>query len=105
LVGEDNDTNQKVIRTILEYGGYAVDIFKNGNDILNAIEEKTYDLVILDMHMPEIDSIEADKALRFLQVSNKRIPIIMLTADATVDAIDASNEADIDFFMTKPLES
>ncbi len=105
LVGEDNDTNQKVIRTILEYGGYAVDIFKNGNDILNAIEEKTYDLVILDMHMPEIDGIEAAKALRFLQVSNKRIPIIMLTADATVDAIDASNEADIDFFMTKPLES
>ncbi len=105
LVGEDNDTNQKVIRTILEYAGYAVDIYKNGNDILNAIEEKPYDLVILDMHMPEIDGIEAAKALRFLQASNKRIPIIMLTADATVDAIDASKQADIDFFMTKPLES
>jgi len=105
LVGEDNATNQKVIRTILEYAGYAVDIYKNGNDILNAIEEKPYDLIILDMHMPEIDGIEAAKALRFLQVSKKRIPIIMLTADATVDAMDASKQADIDFFMTKPLES
>ena len=105
LVGEDNETNQKVVRTILEYAGYDAEIFESGNDILNAVEEKAYDLIILDMHMPEIDGIETAKALRYLQVKDQRIPIIMLTADATVSAIEASKEAGVDVFMTKPIES
>lgn len=105
LIGEDNATNQKVIRTILEYAGYSVDIFENGNEILDAVEDKSYDLVILDMHMPEINGIETAKALRFIQTGKDRRPIIMLTADATEEALKACQEAEVDVFLTKPVES
>ncbi|RKZ49917.1 MAG: hybrid sensor histidine kinase/response regulator [Gammaproteobacteria bacterium] len=105
LVGEDNATNQKVVRTILEYAGHIVDIVDNGNEVLDAIEVSKYDMIILDMHMPEMDGIEAAKALRFMQTGNDRLPIIMLTADATRDAIKSSEEAGIDVYLTKPIES
>ena len=105
LVGEDNSTNQKVIRTILEYAGHLVDIVDNGNEVLDAIEVSKYDMIILDMHMPEMDGIEAAKALRFMQTGSERLPIIMLTADATRDAFKSSEEAGIDVYLTKPIES
>ncbi|MCK5668930.1 MAG: response regulator, partial [Gammaproteobacteria bacterium] len=105
LVGEDNATNQKVIRTILEYAGHIVDIVDNGNQVLDAIEVSEYDMIILDMHMPEMDGIEAAKALRFMQPGSERLPIIMLTADATTDAIKSSEDAGIDVYLTKPIES
>jgi two-component system, sensor histidine kinase RpfC len=105
LVGEDNPTNQKVIRTILEYAGHISDIVENGNEVLDAVEEKKYDMIILDMHMPEMDGIEAAKALRFMQTAKERLPIIMLTADATIDAIKSCEDAGIDVYLTKPIES
>lgn len=105
LVGEDNQTNQKVIGTILKYAGHQVDIVNNGLEVLDAIEIKKYDLLIIDMHMPEMDGIEASKALRFMQTGSERLPIIMLTADATTDAIKASEDAGIDIYLTKPIES
>ena len=105
LVGEDNPTNQEVIRTILEYAGHTPDIVGNGNEVLDAIEEKEYDMLIIDMHMPEMDGIEAVKILRFMQTGSVRLPIIMLTADATTDAINLSEDAGIDAYLTKPIES
>lgn len=105
LVGEDNPTNQKVIRTILEYAGHNPDVVANGNEVLNAVEENKYDMIILDMHMPEMDGIEAAKMLRFMQSSREKLPIIMLTADATIDAIRACEDAGIDIYLTKPIES
>jgi len=105
LVGEDNQTSQKVIRAILEYAGHNSDIVENGNKILDAIEQKPYDLIILDMHMPEMDGIEAAKTLRFMQTGSDRLPIIMLTADATTNAIKACEDAGIDVYLTKPIES
>ena len=105
IVGEDNLTNQKVIRAILEFGGHSVDIFVNGIEVLDAVEEKTYDMIILDMHMPEMDGIETAKALRFLQTGIDRKPIILLTADTTFDAIKSCEEADFDLYLTKPVES
>ncbi len=105
LVGEDNETNQKVVRTILEYAGHIVDIVDNGNEVLDAMEVTKYDMIILDMHMPEMDGIEAAKALRFMRTGSERLPIIMLTADATRDAIKSSEEAGIDVYLTKPIES
>ncbi len=105
LVGEDNPTNQKVIRTILEYAGHLVEIVANGNEVLDAIEVSKYDMLIIDMHMPEMDGIEAVKTLRFMQTGSERLPIIMLTADATTDAINSSEDAGIDAYLTKPIES
>jgi len=105
LVGEDNPTNQKVISTILEYAGHTPNIVGNGNEVLDAIERSQYDMLIIDMHMPEMDGIEAVKTLRFMQPGNERLPIIMLTADATTDAMNSSEDAGIDAYLTKPIES
>ncbi len=104
LVGEDNETNQKVIRNILEHGNHQVTIVENGEIILDYLEQKEYDLIILDMHMPIMNGIEAAKMYRFMYPENRHIPIIMLTANATKEAYEACKEARLDAFLTKPIE-
>lgn len=105
LVGEDNPTNQKVIGAILKYAGHHVDIVNNGLEVLEAINNDTYDILIIDMHMPEMDGLEATRALQSMQEANNRTPIIMLTADATTTAIKASEEAGADVYLSKPFET
>jgi len=104
IVGEDNHTNQKVIRTILESEGHIVTIVDNGEKVLDALEDNDFDLVILDMHMPIMDGIEATKIIRFTRAGMKHIPVIMLTADVTVESIQACKDARIDAYLTKPVE-
>ncbi|OGT76014.1 MAG: hypothetical protein A2W76_01525 [Gammaproteobacteria bacterium RIFCSPLOWO2_12_47_11] len=105
LVAEDNPTNRGVIKTILEYAGHHVHIVENGEEVLNTTEQQTFDLLILDMHMPGMDGIEAAKIFRFTHTGSERTPIIMYTADATIDALNACRDAGIDAFLTKPVES
>jgi len=104
LIGEDNETNQKVIRNILEYGQHKVTIAENGEVVLDILENEEFDLVILDMHMPVMGGIEAAKIFRFMYPNKKHIPILMLTANATKEAIDACKEANLDAYLTKPVE-
>ncbi len=105
LVGEDNQTNQKVIKKILEFAGHIVDIVDNGEKVLDALAEKDYDLVIMDLHMPVMGGIEAAKVHRFSEYAGERVPIILLTADATVEAERDAQEAGIDAYLTKPIET
>ena len=105
LVGEDNPTNQKVIQKILEFAGHKVDMVENGDLALDAIENKNYDLLILDMHMPVMDGIEAVKILRFMNAGQNNIPVIMLTANATVEAAEECKNAGVDAYLTKPVDS
>ncbi len=104
LVGEDNETNQKVIRNILEYGQHHVTIAANGEMVLDILETQDFDLIILDMHMPVMGGVEAAKIFRFMYPDKKHIPILMLTANATKEAIDACKEARLDAYLIKPVE-
>ncbi len=104
IVGEDNKTNQKVIRKILEGGEHIVTIVDNGEKVLDALEKEDFDLVILDMHMPIMNGIEASKIIRFTHASKRHLPIIMLTADVTVESINTCKDAKIDTYLTKPVE-
>ena len=104
-MGEDNQTNQKVIKKILEFAGHIVSIVDNGEEVLDALEEKDYDLVIMDLHMPVMGGIEAAKVHRFSEFAGERVPIILLTADATVEAERDAQEAGIDAYLTKPIET
>lgn len=104
IVGEDNQTNQKVLRKILEGGEHIVTIVDNGEKILDALEEDDFDLVILDMHMPIMDGIETAKLIRFTHAGKKHLPVIMLTADVTVESIQTCKDAKIDIHLTKPVE-
>ena len=106
IVGEDNPTNQKVIEKILEFAGYTVDVVDNGEKVLDAVEEKDYDLMIMDMHMPVMDGIEAVKLYRFMTSGRRNnMPVIMLTANATTEAVEKCMEAGADAYLTKPIET
>jgi len=104
LVGEDNETNQKVIKSILEYGNHKVTLAGDGEEVLNLLEENTFDFIILDMQMPVMGGIEAAKIFRFMFPDKKDIPILMLTANATTEAIEACKQAKFDAYLTKPVE-
>ncbi|HEY7842023.1 MAG TPA: ATP-binding protein [Gammaproteobacteria bacterium] len=106
LVGEDNPTNQKVLQRILEFSGHRVTVVGDGEKALDALEESTdYDLLILDMHMPEMGGVDVVKILRFSHPASAQMPVIILTADATPEAARICREAGIDVFLTKPVES
>jgi two-component system, sensor histidine kinase RpfC len=103
LVGEDNETNQKVIQNILEYGNHKVTLANNGEETLDILKTNSYDLVILDMQMPVMGGIETTKIFRSNYPDNDT-PILILTANATVDAIKECKEAKVDGYLTKPIE-
>ena len=104
LVGEDNAVNQKVIRTILEHDHHNVTIRKNGEEMLDILESNNYDIVIIDLHMPLMSGLEVFKIFRFTHPDRKNTPFIMLTANATRQALQECEEAGLDAFLTKPVQ-
>jgi two-component system sensor histidine kinase RpfC len=105
LVADDNMTNRMIISKILERSGYSVDLVENGEQALDALEDKRYDLAIMDMHMPVVHGIEAFKIFRMTDRSSPAMPFIILTANATIEAKRECEEAGVDAFLTKPINS
>ena len=105
LVAEDNRTNQMVIGKILERAGHAFTIVANGEEFLDALKEKTFDIALLDLHMPVMGGVEAAKLSRFLSPGSPRMPIVALTADATPEARAECEEAGMEACLTKPIDT
>ncbi|MCF6281671.1 MAG: ATP-binding protein [Candidatus Polarisedimenticolaceae bacterium] len=106
LIAEDNKTNGMVIGRILERAGLRHTLVSNGQEALNELEFNShYDLVIVDMHMPVLGGIETYKAYSFANASEDRVPFIMLTANATIEARHESQAVGINHFLTKPISS
>jgi len=105
LVAEDNMTNQKVIERVLERAGHNVDLVNNGEEALDILEQQRYDLIILDMQMPVMGGIQATKLYRFMHPDNIKTPIVILTANATTEAKKECEEAGVDSYLTKPIET
>jgi two-component system sensor histidine kinase RpfC len=105
LVAEDNRTNQMVIGKILERAGHDFKIVANGEEVLDALKEETFDIALLDLHMPVMGGIEAAKLSRFMSPGSPRMPIVALTADATPEARAECEEAGMDACLTKPIDS
>jgi two-component system, sensor histidine kinase RpfC len=105
LLADDNTINQKVITTILRREGYRVTSVRTGRQALAMLEEKDYAVAIVDMHMPEMGGIEAAKLFRFARMDRSSMPFIVLTANATVDALKECEEAQMDAYLTKPIEA
>jgi two-component system sensor histidine kinase RpfC len=104
LVAEDNLVNQQVIKGILNNAGHKVRIANTGEQAIDILSKDldSIDMTILDMNMPEISGIDVVKSLRFMDTSAK-MPVIMLTADATPEAKTSSLEAGANLFLTKPI--
>jgi two-component system, sensor histidine kinase RpfC len=105
LVADDNPTNRVVIAKILERGGHAVTLTSDGDQALDALEQQQFDAVILDRNMPGTGGIEALQALRLMTRGRERLPVIILSADATPEAKREAFEAGADAFLAKPVEA
>ncbi len=105
LVCEDESTNQKIITRLLALPGHNVELVANGDEMLDTLEQRKFDLVITDLNMAGMSGTDALKLYRFAQPDDKKTRFILFTADATVSAREASVEAGFDAFLTKPIEA
>jgi CheY-like chemotaxis protein len=107
LLAEDHPTNQKVVRLILEAVGVELTVVENGREALDALAGQSFELVLMDMQMPEMDGLTATTALRAREQAQglARIPVIMLTANALDEHMRASAEAGADMHISKPIRA
>jgi len=107
LVAEDNIVNQKVAVRILEKYGYRTDTVANGQEAIKALETISYDLVLMDINMPEMDGIEATKRIRDRKSTalKPEIPIIAMTAHAIKGDSDKCLQAGMDDYVSKPIRT
>ena len=105
LVCEDESTNQKIITRLLSLPGHKVEVVINGDEMLDVLEQRKFDLVITDLNMAGMSGTDALKIYRFTQPSDTVTKFILFTADATLSAREASSEAGFDAFLTKPIDA
>ncbi len=105
LIAEDNEINQRLARRLLEKNGYTVKIVSNGRQALSALRQDNYDLILMDMQMPEMDGIEATIQIRLEEQNTRRhIPIIALTANAMKGDMERCRRAGMDAYISKPIQ-
>ena len=105
LVAEDNITNQKIIRQLLESAGYEVVLASDGEMALDLYESENPDLAILDFNMPHRSGIEVIQAIRAMEPPGERIPAVILSASVTVEARQRAANAGADEFLGKPFDA
>ncbi len=105
LLAEDNHVNQEIVLGMLETLGYWVDIADNGELANEMNQTHTYDLILMDCHMPKLDGFAASKHIRAQEQSRglRRVPIVALTADVQDGVEQRCKEAGMDDYMSKPV--
>jgi len=103
LVAEDNEINASVVYSHLTDLGHNVDIATDGTTALYAMHKHHYNLVLMDINMPNMNGIEATRQWRRLENSNSHLPIIALTAKATSEDRERCLNAGMDDFLSKPV--
>ncbi len=104
LVAEDNQVNQLVVATMLRRLGHHVDLVTNGLEACTAVQNAPYDVVLMDMQMPEMDGVAATKAIRRMGGSLSHLPIIALTANAMEGDRDLYLNAGMNDYVPKPID-
>lgn len=105
-MAEDNVVNQTLAFRLLEKRGFVVSIAVNGREVLAALEKEDFDLVLMDVQMPEMDGFEATAAIRQgEQVSGRHIPIIAMTAHALKGDQERCLAAGMDAYISKPIRT
>ncbi|MBE9563204.1 MAG: response regulator, partial [Proteobacteria bacterium] len=104
LLAEDDIINQKISLLTLEKMGYSVDVANNGLEVLSALKEKSYDIILMDLHMPQMDGLTASKNIIEKYSVSERPKIIATTASAMYNVRKQCVEAGMDDYMTKPLQ-
>lgn len=104
LLAEDNQINAVLATAIIKRAGHHVDVAVNGAAAVDALQAGAYDLVLMDMHMPEVDGLTAARRIRQLSNDAARVPIVALTANAMTSDRQKCIAAGMDDFISKPFE-
>ena len=105
LLAEDNAINALLTRTLLEAEGHSVDTVEDGALAVEAMKTAKYDLIFMDMRMPNMDGLEATRKIRAMPNVSKALPIVALTANAFDDDRNACFDSGMNDFMTKPVSA
>lgn len=103
LVAEDNVVNQKVVRALLKQCGYEPDVVSNGLEAVAALKRQQYDLILMDVQMPEMDGMGASREIRNFTLDRQLPWIIALTADVMVGTRETCEESGMNDFLVKPI--
>jgi signal transduction histidine kinase/DNA-binding response OmpR family regulator len=106
LIAEDIRENQEVLKGLLRTKGYLAEVVSNGREALAALETRSYDVVLMDVQMPEMDGLEATAAIRAKEkISGAHLPVIAVTAYAMPEDRDRCLKAGMDDYLSKPILS
>ncbi|MBL9213804.1 MAG: PAS domain S-box protein [Opitutaceae bacterium] len=105
LVAEDNPVNQRVALLMLQRLGYRADVAANGREALEAVARQRYDLILMDVQMPEMDGLQAAREIRASASGSYRPRIVAMTANASTHDRDECYAAGMDDFLTKPVRN
>jgi len=104
LLAEDNAVNQKLAMRLLERMGYRADVAANGFEVLEAVDRQPYDLILMDVQMPEMDGLEATRVVRQRYPLNLQPRIVAMTANAMQGDREICLEAGMDDYVSKPIQ-
>ena len=105
LLAEDNPSNQRVIRAILQGHCLQVDLASNGQEAIDAISRLPYDIVLMDISMPYMDGMEATRAIRRLSGTASKVPIVALTAHVLAGDRERFLASGMNDYLTKPIDT
>lgn len=103
LLAEDNEVNQKVALLVLKGYGYQADVAANGLEVIAALQRQPYDLILMDIQMPEMDGLEATRTIIRTWPADKRPRIVAMSANALRDDLEVARLAGMDDYLTKPI--
>jgi signal transduction histidine kinase/CheY-like chemotaxis protein len=105
LVAEDNRVNQRLILTLLRKRGHTTALAANGVEALEAVDRESFDLVLMDIQMPEMDGLEAVRRIRKAEENtNRHLPVVAMTARAMAGDREAILAAGMDDYLGKPIQ-
>jgi PAS domain S-box-containing protein len=103
LLAEDDTVNQKVTLRLLEKMGYRADAVSNGLEVLEVLEQQPYDVILMDVHMPELDGLEATRCIRERWSLRRQPQIVAMTANAMQGDRELCLETGMDDYVSKPV--
>ena len=104
LLAEDNEFNRMLIERVLRTLNCEVDLAPTGREAVRKFHQGKYDLVLMDCHMPDLDGLEATRQIRSTEGSNRRVPILAITAGTVPGVRQACLSAGMDDFISKPID-
>jgi CheY-like chemotaxis protein len=103
LVADDNPVNQKLVSRVLEKFGHVASTVNNGREAVKAACAGDFDVILMDVEMPEVDGFEATALIRATERSRRRVSIIAMTAHAMAEDRQRCLDAGMDDYLTKPI--